>query len=107
MAESPDKGVIRMWAVDDDGRSVEFVYDDLYFIYAEGANWVCGSGTPKREFILVPQRVGCLSRELPVVFPPHAVIRRGETVSQEEAEKFGLVFHKEIKERNCAGCPDA
>ncbi len=89
--ESPDKGVIRMYAIDDHGRQVEFVYDDFYYVYPRNGEWVFGSGTPKREFILRPGQDGADVHELPFTLPDTAVVRKGQTVSQDEAVKFGLI----------------
>lgn len=89
---APGKGVIRMWAIDNSGRRVEFVYDDFYYLYPEGeAAWVFGSGTPKREFVLADGQEGTRARELEVTLPENAIVRLGETVSREEAVAFGLI----------------
>jgi hypothetical protein len=88
--QSPDKGVLRMWAIDDQGRMLEFVYDDFYYVYPHDGGWVFGSGTPKRDFHFRDGRqVGVL--EMEVTLPKGAVVRLGQTVSQEDAVKFGLV----------------
>jgi len=94
---SPDKGVVRMWAIDDFGNILAFTYDDLYYFYPKDGGWLFGSGTPKREFILKEGQRGCTGEEVPIVLPEGAVIRHGETVSQEAAVAFGLIESVDTK----------
>lgn len=100
-AESPDKGVIRMWAITEMGRALEFVYDDLYFVFwdAEREGWRFGSGTPKREFVIREGQDGTTTIEIPITLPAIAVIRRGQTVSDEEAIRFGLKGGRTTREQ--------
>lgn len=89
---SPNKGVVRMYAIDDFGRRVEFVYDDFYYLRPVGnGKWLFGSGTPKREFTLVPGVEGTESVEVLFPVPADSVVRKGETISQEDAVAFGLI----------------
>lgn len=90
-ALSPDKGVVRMYALDDFGNTLEFVYEDFYYLYPTKGGWCFGSGTPKRDFILRPGEHGSEARMIPFTLPKGAVVRHGETVSQEEAVRFGLI----------------
>ena len=46
---SPDKGVIRMYAMCDFGTEIEFAYDDFYYLYPCADGWCFGSGTPKHQ----------------------------------------------------------
>lgn len=85
------KGVIRMHAITDDGRVTEFLYDDLYYIYPENDGFVVGSGTPRRDYFFSSKNKWGLTRQRPVILPKNAVVRKGRTVSQEEALKFGLL----------------
>ncbi len=87
---SPDKGVIRMWAITADDRRIEFVYDDFYYFFREGNEWIVGSGTPRREYHFGPDD-RAQPKQRPVVLPAGAIVRRGEAVPFEEAVKFGLV----------------
>jgi len=91
VANSPDKGVIRMWGEDDFGRIVGFVYDDFYYVYplADG-KFKLGSGTARREFTLEPGLDGAIPQEK-FQIPADAVLRLGKQVTQEEAVAFGLV----------------
>ncbi len=113
----PDFGVIRMYAIDDGGRTTVFVYDDFYFIYKDGEDWVFGAGTPRRRFrYSVDGKV--VSEEIPVKLPEGAVVRRGSTVSTEEAIKLNLIPApgftelsekrfiplESSKDKNCEGC---
>ncbi len=93
---SPDKGVIRMVATTDDDRRIEFVYDDFYYFYKKGKEWVFGAGTPKREFMFYAGGK-VESFERPVKIPKNSVLRKGQTVSQEDAVKFGLI--KSVNEK--------
>lgn len=92
---SPDayhpKGVIRMYVITYDAREQAFVYDDFYYLYPEAGGWVVGSGTPKRDFFYSLELPWGRAREIPVVLPVNAVVRKGRTVSQEEAVQFGLI----------------
>ena len=101
VATSPDKGVIRMWAITDTGRALEFVYDDLYFVHwdAERHGWRVGSGTPKREFVIRDGQDGSETIEIPINLPASAVIRRGETVTDEAAVRFGLTDRPTARRR--------
>ncbi len=114
--ESPDKGVIRMVVTDDHDYVLEFVYQDIYYLYpeyGEGDGWLFGACTPWREFIIRPGVAGCDGKQRPFNLPVYAVVRHGETVSQEEAVKFGLiatvdekVLHekKRIEVNRCKDC---
>lgn len=84
-------GVIRMWAMDDFDRRIEFVYDDLYYLYPVEGGWLFGSGVPKRDYILRPGQDGSETQVLPIELPKDAVVRYGVTIPQEEARRFGLV----------------
>lgn len=95
---SPDKGVVRMYAFDDFDNCLTFTYDDFYYLYPVEDGWLFGSGTSKRTFILRPGQRGCEGTELPFELPKRAVVRKGETVSQEEAVKFGLIKSVDEKE---------
>lgn len=89
--KSPDKGIIRMFAIDDVGNKLTFTYQDIYYLYSVKGGWLFGACTPWREFILRPGQIGCEGEEVPFELPERAVERYGETVSQEEAVKFGLI----------------
>lgn len=95
---SPDKGIIRMYAFDDFNNCLTFTYQDFYYLYAKDGGWLFGGESSRREFILRPGQNGCKGTEVPFVLPEKAVLRRGETVSQEEAVKFGLIKDVAIKE---------
>ena len=95
---SPDKGVVRMWAIDDYDNKLTFTYDDFYYLYPVEGGWLFGSGTPKRTFVLRAGQRGCEGVELPFDLPERAVVRKGETVSQEDAVKFGLIKSIDEKE---------
>lgn len=88
---SPTKGVVRMFAIDDFDYTLVFSYEDIYYLYPKDGGWLFGADSPKREFILRPGEEGCNGKELPFRLPGEAVIRHGETVSQEKAVAFGLV----------------
>ena len=101
---SPDKGVVRMYAFDDFGNCLTFTYQDFYYLYPtvitggyKDGGWLFGANSPSREFILRPGQRGCEGDEIPFELPDHAVVRKGETVSQEEAVKFGLI--KSVNEK--------
>ena len=111
--ESPDKGIIRMIITDDHGYILNFVYQDIYYFYKVAEGWLFGACTPNREFIIKPREAGCNGEERPFELPDGAVIRHGETVSQEEAVVFGLietadekVLHpkKRITVKKCKDC---
>ncbi len=95
---SPDKGVVRMYAFDDFDNCLKFTYQDNYYLYSVEGGWLFGGESTRREFILRPGQRGCKGEEVPFVLPERAVIRRGETVSQEEAVKFGLIKSKDAKD---------
>ncbi len=110
---SPDKGIIRMLAIDDFDYVLSFEYQDIYYLYPAESGWLFGGCTPWREFILIPGVAGCDGKERPFKLPENAVVRHGETVSQEEAVKFGLietvdekVLHKKkrIEVETCEVC---
>ena len=90
---SPDKGIIRMYAICDHDTVLTFEYQDIYYLYwsPRVGGWLFGGCNPYREFIFYPGVPGCEGKEVPLVLPESAVIRHGETVSQEEAVKFGLI----------------
>lgn len=91
VADSPDKGVIRMWGIDDSDRKVIFVYDDFYYVFPNGdGTYTVGSGTNRREFILEPGRDGAIAQER-FKLPKDAVVRLGQQVVQTVAEDFGLI----------------
>jgi len=109
--ESPDKGIVRMFATCDHGYVVPFVYQDIYYLYPKDGGWLFGGCTPWREFIIYPGVAGCDGKERPLVLPEGAVIRHGETVSQEEALAFGLiktidekVLHDKRRVETCKEC---
>ena len=89
--KSPTRGIIRMVVTDDHGYVLTFVYQDIYYLYEVREGWLFGACNPWREFIIKPGVAGCNGEERPLVLPKGAVIRHGETVSQEEAVKFGLI----------------
>ncbi len=110
---SPDKGIIRMYAIDEYDCTLTFTYQDIYYLYPVGDGWLFGACTPWREFILFPGVRGCSGDERPFDLPERAVVRHGETVSQEEAVKFGLIKtvttkvldeKKRIKVNRCKDC---
>ena len=96
--ESPDKGVVRMYAFDDFDNCLTFTYQDFYYLYSVEGGWLFGAESPRREFVLRPGQRGCTGDEVPFELPECAVVRRGETVSQEEAVKFGLIQSVDEKE---------
>lgn len=95
--KSPDKGVVRMYAITDDGRQLVFVYEDFYYLHRVPEGWLFGAGTPRRDFIYSGGDSFDV-HERPVLLPKDAVVRQGETVSQEEAVKFGLIGSVDEKE---------
>lgn len=108
---SPDKGIVRMITTDDEGYVLNFVYQDIYYLYPKDGGWLFGACTPWREFIIYPGVGGCDGEERPFALPDNAVIRHGETVSQEEALKFGLiktidekVLHAKCRVETCEEC---
>jgi len=96
--QSPDKGVVRMYAIDDFDNCLTFTYQDFYYLYPKDGGFLFGGESSRREFILRPKQNGCKGVEVPFVLPKDAVLRRGETVSQEEAVKFGLIKSVDVKE---------
>lgn len=89
-------GVIRMFAVTDDERRTEFVYDDFYYWYQEAdGTWIFGSGTPKREYRLLSDHTEAIER--PVTLLSDAGVRYGVTLSQEDAVTFGLIESVDAK----------
>lgn len=88
---SPDKGIIHMYAFDDFDNCLTFTYQDFYYLYPKDGGWLFGAASPWREFILRPGQLGCEGDEVAFELPESAVLRKGETVSQEEAVKFGLI----------------
>ena len=99
--ESPDKGLVRMIVTDDHDYVLEFVYRDIYYLYLEDKlkkEWTFGADNPQRRFTIAPGQAGCDGRPIPLALPEGAIIRHGETVSQEEAVKFGLIKSVDEKE---------
>lgn len=88
---SPDEGIVRMFAIDDYDHILTFTYQDVYYLYQVEDGWLFGACTPWREFVISPGVAGCDGKEIPFELPERAVVRHGETVSQEEAVKFGLI----------------
>ncbi len=110
---SPDKGLVRMYAYDDFEYCLTFTYQDIYYLYPEAGGWLFGADSPKREFILMPGQMGCEGKELPFKLPPEAVIRHGETVSQEDAVFFRLIesvdekiLHDKRRIETCKDCDE-
>ena len=95
--KSPDKGIVRMFAICDHDTELTFTYQDVYYLYPVEDGWLFGACTPWREFILRPGQLGCSGDPIPFDLPERAVVRHGETVSQEDAVKFGLLSHAEEK----------
>lgn len=89
-ADSPDKGIVQMWAEDDFGNQGLLVYDDFYYVYPSGSDWIVGSGTAQREFKLIAENNGTLGLEK-FKLPDTAIVRLGQQVSQEDAVTFGLI----------------
>jgi len=97
--KSPDKGIVRMYAICDYDTILTFEYQDIYYLYPKDGGWLFGGCNPYRTFILYPGVNGSEGKEQPLVLPDSAIIRHGETVSQEEAVKFGLIddlYEKEL-----------
>lgn len=88
----PAGGVIIMYGITNDGvkRTLRFRYDDVYYLYVTPQGWMLGSGTTKRDFLFKDES-GCNGIEQPLCLPAGAVVRYGVTVSNEEAEAFGLL----------------
>lgn len=110
---SPDKGVIRMYATDDQGYVMQFTYHDIYYLYPVDEGWLFGGATPWLEYVFKPGVGGCNGIPRPFELPDRAIVRHGETVSQEDAVKFGLiktvdtkVLHKKkrIEVKRCKDC---
>ncbi len=108
---SPDKGIVRMFAICDHDTVLTFVYQDIYYLYPKDGGWLFGGCNPNTEFILYPGVAGCEGKERPFALPEGAVIRHGETVSQEEAVKFGLIktvdektLHHKRRIETCKEC---
>ena len=95
---SPDKGIVRMYVTDDHGYILTFDYQDIYYLYPEDGGFLFGACNPQREFLIKPGDAGCSGEERPFALPENAIIRHGETVSQEEAVKFGLIESVDSKE---------
>lgn len=95
---SPNKGIIRMYAFDDFDHCLVFTYKDFYYLYPKDGGWLFGADNPSMEFILRPGQSGCEGDAVPFILPENAVVRKGETVSQEEAVKFGLIKDVDEKE---------
>ncbi len=89
-AQSPELGVLRMWAIDDFDRQICFIYDDFYYVYPVDGGWLFGSNTPKREYILEAGRDGALVRK-ETTLPSNAIVRLGKEVSFNEARRFDLI----------------
>ena len=111
--ESPDKGIIRMFAICDFDYVLTFEYQDIYYLYPKDGGWLFGGCNPWREFILMPGVAGCDGKERPFSLPENAVIRHGETVSQEEAVIFGLIetvdektLHAKRRIETCKDCDE-
>lgn len=111
--KSPDKGIVRMYAICDHDTVLTFEYQDIYYLYPSDGGWLFGGCNPWREFILYPGVAGCDGKERPLVLPDNAVIRHGETVSQEEAVIFGLIetvdektLHAKRRIETCKDCSE-
>ena len=110
---SPDKGIIRMLVIDDGGYELRFTYQDIYYLYPEDDGWLFGGCNPWKEYIIRPGQAGCSGEPRPFKLPEDAVIRHGETVSQEEAVKFGLIksvdektLHAKRRIETCKDCDE-
>ena len=110
---SPDKGLVRMIVTDDEGYILTFVYQDIYYLYPKDGGWLFGACNPWREFVVYPGVGGCNGKERPLVLPSDAVVRYGETVSQEEAVVFGLIetvdektLHPKRRIETCRECDE-
>ena len=111
--KSPEKGIVRMYAEDDQGYVMAFTYHDIYYLYRVAEGWLFGGGTPWLEYVFRPSVAGCNGEPRPFELPENAVIRHGKTISQKEAVKFGLIeavdtklLHKKkrIKVKRCKDC---
>ncbi len=110
---SPDKGIVRMIAICDHDTELNFSYQDVYYIYKVKGGWLFGGCNPWREYVLKPGVCGTDGKVRPFKLPKNAVVRHGETVSQEDAVKFGLIeavdtklLHKkrQIEVKRCKDC---
>jgi len=95
--KSPDRGIIRMIVTDDLGYVLKFTYKDIYYLYEVEDGWLFGGCVPFMEFIIRPGVGGCSGDPKPFELPDRAIVRHGETVSQEEAVKFGLIETADAK----------
>lgn len=111
--KSPDKGIIRMIVTDDLGYVLKFTYKDIYYFYQVEDGWLFGGCVPFMEFIIKPNVAGCSGDPKPFELPNRAIVRHGETVSQEDAVKFGLIEavdkktlqdKKHVKVKRCEAC---
>ena len=80
-----------MYATDDHGYVMQFTYQDIYYLYEVEDGWLFGACTPWLEYVLKPGVAGCNGEPRPFDLPERAIVRHGETVSQEDAVKFGLI----------------
>ncbi len=114
--KSPDKGIVRMLVTDDHGYELQFVYKDIYYLYPEDKldnEWTFGADNPQRRFTIKKGQAGCDGVPIPLHLPDRAIIRHGETVSQEEAVKFGLIksvdekiLHSKQRIETCKDCDE-
>ena len=97
--EPPEGGIIRMIAITDDDREIRFTYNDFYYMYEteDGTGWLFGAESPRRNFIFSKDGGNPTVRPVPFELPKRAIIRKGVTVSQEEAVKFGLIKSVDAK----------
>ncbi len=95
--EPPAGGIIRMKAVTDDAREVWFTYNDFYYLYRVKDGWLFGAESPRQNFIFHDGVTLPTVRSVPFQLPKAAIIRKGVTVSQEEAVKFGLIKSVDAK----------
>ena len=109
--KSPDLGIVRMIVTDDHGYVLEFVYKDIYYLYSVKGGWMFGADNPQRRFFIKAGQAGCTGEPIPLALPKNAIVRHGETVSQEEAVAFGLIktvdekeLHKKKRVETCEGC---
>ena len=111
--KSPDKGIVRMIAICDSGYETWFTYQDVYYVYKVEDGWLFGGCNPWREYVLRPGVSGSNGTVRPFNLPERAIVRHGETVSQEDAVKFGLIkavdsklLHKkrQIEVNRCKDC---
>jgi hypothetical protein len=108
---SPDKGIIRMIVIDDGDYELWFTYQDIYYLYPKDGGFLFGGCNPWKEYIIKPGQAGCSGEPRPFELPENATIRHGETVSQEEAVKFGLIksvdektLHAKRRIKTCKEC---